>query len=91
MIIALTYIYGIGQTSAKKICANLKIAESTRVKDLTESEIIQIRESIDSDYTVEGALRSVVATNIKTLMDLGCYRGLRHRARLPVRGQKYSQ
>ncbi len=61
--------------------------QEKRVKDLTEDEIIKIRETIDSNYQVEGTLRSVVATNIKTLMDLGCYRGLRHRAKLPVRGQ----
>ena len=85
--IALTYIYGIGKTTALKLCSDLKIAQEKRVKDLTEDEIIKIRETIDSNYQVEGTLRSVVATNIKTLMDLGCYRGLRHRAKLPVRGQ----
>lgn len=74
-------------SSAIKICDDLAIAHSTRVKDLGENEIIKIREKIDAEYVVEGSLRSTVATNIKRLMDLGCYRGLRHRARLPVRGQ----
>jgi small subunit ribosomal protein S13 len=88
VIIALTYIYGIGKTSAINICNELKIVSSKRVKDLTEDEVIKIREIIDSKYTVEGSLRSQVATNIKKLMELGCYRGLRHRAGLPVNGQK---
>ena len=88
VIISLTYIYGIGKTTAIKICNELKISDSKRVKDLTEDEVIKIRETIDSKYTVEGSLRSVVATNIKKLMELGCYRGLRHRAGLPVNGQK---
>ncbi len=87
VIISLTYIYGIGKTSAIKICEELKIPLDRRVKDLTEDEVIKIREKIDADYVVEGSLRSVIATNIKRLMDLGCYRGLRHRMRLPVRGQ----
>ena len=85
--IALTYIYGIGKTTALKLCSDLKIPQERRVKDLTEDEVIKIRETIDSNHQVEGVLRSLVATNIKTLMDLGCYRGLRHRAKLPVRGQ----
>lgn len=85
--ISLTYIYGIGKTTASKLCSDLKIPSEKRVKDLTEDEIIKIRETIDSNYQVEGTLRSLVATNIKTLMDLGCYRGLRHRAKLPARGQ----
>ncbi len=88
VIISLTYIYGIGKTTAINICNELKISDSKRVKDLTEDEVIKIRETIDSKYTVEGSLRSVVATNIKKLMELGCYRGLRHRAGLPVNGQK---
>ncbi|MBL6621484.1 MAG: 30S ribosomal protein S13 [Rickettsiales bacterium] len=88
VIISLTYIYGIGKTTAINICNELKISSSKRVRDLTEDEIIKIRETIDSKYTVEGSLRSVVATNIKKLMELGCYRGLRHRAGLPVNGQK---
>jgi small subunit ribosomal protein S13 len=85
--IALTYIFGIGRFSASDICNKLKIPSERRVKDLTESELIAIRESIDKNYQVEGNLRSEVSTNIKGLMDLGCYRGLRHRAKLPVRGQ----
>lgn len=85
--IALTYIYGIGRSSAFKICHELSIDVSKRVKDLGENEIIKIREKIDSEHMVEGVLRSLIATNIKRLMDLGCYRGLRHRSRLPVRGQ----
>ena len=85
--IALTYIYGIGKTVASKICQELKINESKRVRDLSEDEVIKIREKIDSQYVVEGSLRSLVVSNIKRLMDLGCYRGLRHRSRLPVRGQ----
>jgi len=85
--IALTYIYGIGNTTALKLCSDLKIPSERRVKDLTEDEIIKIRETIDANHQVEGVLRSLVATNIKTLMDLACYRGLRHRSKLPVRGQ----
>jgi small subunit ribosomal protein S13 len=86
--IALRYIYGIGPTNAKEICAKVGIAEQRRVSDLTEAEIIQIRETIDRDYVVEGDLRREVSQNIKRLMDLGCYRGLRHRKSLPVRGQR---
>jgi small subunit ribosomal protein S13 len=86
--IALRYIYGIGPTNAKEICKKVGIAEERRVSDLTEAEIIQIRETIDRDYVVEGDLRREVSQNIKRLMDLGCYRGLRHRKSLPVRGQR---
>jgi small subunit ribosomal protein S13 len=86
--IALTYIYGIGLTSSKKILDTLKIDRSTRVNQLTDAEAIKIREYIDENYEVEGELRSKVAVNIKQLMDLGCYVGLRHRRRLPVRGQR---
>jgi small subunit ribosomal protein S13 len=86
--VALTYIHGIGDTFAKKICAKVAIPAERRVSQLTESEIIQIREVIDRDYVVEGDLRRDVAMNIKRLMDLGCYRGLRHRRGLPVRGQR---
>ncbi len=86
--IALRYIYGIGPTNAKEICKKVGIAEGRRVSDLTEAEIIQIREIIDRDYVVEGDLRREIAMNIKRLMDLGCYRGLRHRKGLPVRGQR---
>jgi small subunit ribosomal protein S13 len=86
--ISLRYIYGIGPTNAKEICQKVGIDESRRVNDLTESEVIQIREIIDRDYIVEGDLRREVAQNIKRLMDLGCYRGLRHRRGLPVHGQR---
>lgn len=85
--IALTYIYGIGKGSAENICNALEIDLQKRVKELTDDEVIKIREKIDSDFEVEGQLRSKVAANIKLLMDLGSYRGLRHRAKLPVRGQ----
>ena len=87
VVIALTYIYGIGKKRSQEICKKLKIADATRVKNLSEEIVTKIREEIDSQYKVEGALRSEVATNVKLLMDLGCYRGLRHRARLPARGQ----
>ena len=86
--VALTYIHGIGDTFAKQICGKVNIPPERRVSQLTESEIIQIREVIDRDYMVEGDLRRDVAMNIKRLMDLGCYRGLRHRRGLPVRGQR---
>jgi len=86
--VALTYIHGIGDSYAKKICEKVAIPADRRVSQLTESEIIQIREVIDRDYVVEGDLRRDVAMNIKRLMDLGCYRGLRHRRGLPVRGQR---
>ena len=86
--IALTYIHGIGDTFAKQICAKVAITSERRVNELSESEVIQIREVIDRDYMVEGDLRRDVAMNIKRLMDLGCYRGLRHRRGLPVRGQR---
>jgi small subunit ribosomal protein S13 len=86
--IALRYIHGIGPANAKIICEKVGIAPSRRVHDLTDAEVIQIREIIDRDYVVEGDLRREVAMNIKRLMDLGCYRGLRHRKGLPVRGQR---
>ena len=86
--IALRYIHGVGPAHAKDICEKVGIASNRRVSDLTETEIIQIRETIDRDYLVEGDLRREVAMNIKRLMDLGCYRGLRHRRGLPVRGQR---
>lgn len=86
--ISLRYIHGIGPQSAKKIIDQLQIDPTRRVSDLTESEVIQIREAIDRDFLVEGDLRREVAMNIKRLMDLGCYRGLRHRKGLPVRGQR---
>ena len=86
--IGLRYIHGIGPQIARKIVAQLGIDPARRVSDLTESEVIQIREVIDRDFLVEGDLRRDVAMNIKRLMDLGCYRGLRHRKNLPVRGQR---
>jgi small subunit ribosomal protein S13 len=86
--VALTYIHGIGDSFARRICSKVNIPTERRVSQLTESEIMQIREVIDHDYVVEGDLRRDVAMNIKRLMDLGCYRGLRHRRGLPVRGQR---
>ena len=86
--IALTYIHGIGRTKAKEIAAKLGIASERRVQDLSDQEVLQIREAIDASHTVEGDLRREVAMNIKRLMDLACYRGLRHRKGLPVRGQR---
>jgi small subunit ribosomal protein S13 len=86
--IALTYIFGIGQTSARKILAKAKVSPDARVKDLTDAEVTSIRGVIDKDYDVEGDLRREVSMNIKRLTDLGCYRGLRHRKGLPVRGQR---
>ena len=88
--IALTYIYGIGRTKAKEICARLGVPSERRVHELTDGEVIGIRELIDANYQVEGDVRREVAMNIKRLMDLKTYRGLRHRARLPVRGQRTS-
>ena len=88
VLVGLTYIHGIGQTKAKEIVQKVGIEESRRVNELSDSEVIQIREVIDADYMVEGDLRRDVAMNIKRLMDLGCYRGLRHRRGLPVRGQR---
>ena len=85
--IALTYIHGIGRTMASKICRDVGVPRERRVNELTDDEVARIRESIDRDYVVEGDLRRDVAMNIKRLMDLGCYRGLRHRKGLPVRGQ----
>ncbi|MBC7240866.1 MAG: 30S ribosomal protein S13 [Anaerolineae bacterium] len=86
--IALTYIYGIGRTSSNKILQKANVNPDTRVKDLTEAEIGRIREIIDREYKVEGDLRREVSMNIKRLMEIGCYRGLRHRRNLPVRGQR---
>lgn len=86
--IALTYIHGIGRAKAIEICEKTGLAVSKRVHELTESEVILVRECIDQNYTVEGELRREVGTHIKRLMDLACYRGLRHRRRLPVRGQR---
>jgi|TARA_R110002073_G_scaffold87964_1_gene208815 small subunit ribosomal protein S13 len=86
--IALSYIHGIGPSKAKEICGKVGLASERRVQDLTDAEVLQIREVIDRDYMVEGDLRREVAVNIKRLMDLGNYRGLRHRRGLPVRGQR---
>jgi small subunit ribosomal protein S13 len=88
VVIALQYIHGIGPAKAKEIMGKVNIPEDRRVNQLSDSEVIQIRETIDRDYLVEGDLRREVAMNIKRLMDLGCYRGLRHRRGLPVRGQR---
>jgi len=88
VVIALQYIHGIGETKAREIVQKVNIPEARRVNELSDSEVIQIREAIDRDYMVEGDLRREVAMNIKRLMDLGCYRGLRHRRGLPVRGQR---
>jgi small subunit ribosomal protein S13 len=88
VLIALTYIHGIGRTKAQEICDKIGIPQERRVHQLTDDEVLRIRELIDRDYQVEGDLRREVAMNIKRLMDLGCYRGLRHRKGLPVRGQR---
>lgn len=86
--IALTYIYGIGNTTAKEICAKAKIDPDKNVNALSADELTVLRKVIDENYKVEGRLRTEVALNIKRLMDIGCYRGLRHRKGLPVRGQR---
>jgi small subunit ribosomal protein S13 len=88
VIIALQYIHGIGATKAREIVTKLNIADSRRVQDLNDHEVLQIRETIDANYTVEGDLRREISMNIKRLMDLASYRGLRHRKGLPVRGQR---
>ena len=86
--IALTYIFGIGRAKALEICQKIGLPRERRVSELAEAEIIQIREAIDGGYVVEGDLRRSTAMNIKRMMDMGCYRGLRHRRGLPVRGQR---
>ncbi len=86
--IALTYIHGIGTTKAKEICKTVGLADEMRVNALSDSEVVRIREVIDAEHMVEGDLRRETSMNIKRLMDLGCYRGLRHRRGLPVRGQR---
>jgi len=86
--IGLTYIYGIGRTTASKLCAETGVDPSTRVKDLTEDEVMKLRDAIDGKILVEGDLRREQGQNIKRLMEIGCYRGLRHRKGLPVRGQR---
>ncbi len=88
VVIALQYIHGVGHVKAKEICAKVGLAAEKRVFQLSDAEVLQIRETIDRDYLVEGDLRRDVSMNIKRLMDLGCYRGLRHRRGLPVRGQR---
>jgi small subunit ribosomal protein S13 len=88
VVIALQYIHGIGELKATEICQKVGITDERRVNTLSDDEVLRIRETIDRDYVVEGDLRREVAMNIKRLMDLGCYRGLRHRRGLPVRGQR---
>ena len=88
--IGLTYIYGIGKTSSQRILSGVNIDPTTNTDDLTEEQINNIRKAIDNDFMVEGELRTEISMNIKRLMDLGCYRGLRHRRSLPVRGQRTS-
>ena len=88
VVIGLRYIYGIGPSKAERICTQLAIPADRRVNQLSDDEILRIRELIDRDFQVEGDLRRELAMNIKRLMDLGCYRGLRHRRGLPVRGQR---
>ena len=88
VVIALRYIYGIGPAKAREICQKIGIPDPKRVNQLSDNEVLQIREIIDRDYQVEGDLRREIAMNIKRLMDLGCYRGLRHRRSMPVRGQR---
>ena len=87
-VIALTYVYGIGKSSAIKILGLAKVDENTRMKDLTEDEISRIRSVVEQDYEVEGDLRRSINMNVKRLMDIGAYRGIRHRKGLPVRGQR---
>jgi small subunit ribosomal protein S13 len=88
VVIALQYIHGIGPAKSREICNKVGIPDERRVNQLTDDEVLRIREVIDREYQVEGDLRREVAMNIKRLMDLGCYRGLRHRKQLPVRGQR---
>lgn len=88
VVIALTYIFGIGKTSANNICKEAGISLERRVNQLSENEVATLREIVDRSYMTEGDLRREVSLNIKTLMDIGCYRGLRHRKKLPVRGQR---
>jgi len=88
VVIGLTYIHGIGPSKAQEICGKLNIPAERRVNQLTDDEVLRIRETIDADYRVEGDLRRETAMNIKRLMDMACYRGLRHRKGLPVHGQR---
>jgi small subunit ribosomal protein S13 len=87
-LIALTYIYGVGPTSSAKILEKAEIPQEVRIKDMTEDQIAKVRSIIDKDYEVEGDMRRSINMNMKRLMDIGCYRGLRHRRGLPVRGQR---
>ena len=86
--IGLTYIYGIGRSTAQKVCGELTIDQNTKVRDLTDAEVARLRAYIDANLTVEGDLRRERSSDIKRLMEIGCYRGLRHRRGLPVRGQR---
>lgn len=86
--IALTYIYGIGRTSAQKACDGASVTRDTKVRDLTDEEVVRLRDFIDQNFRIEGDLRRERAQNVKRLMEIGCYRGLRHRKGLPVRGQR---
>ncbi len=86
--IALTYVYGIGKVTAQKICKDINVSPNQKVSDLTEEQILKLRAHIDKTCTVEGDLRREVSMNIKQLVDIGCYRGVRHRKKLPVRGQR---
>ena len=88
VVIGLTYVFGIGPAKARQICTQLGIPAERRVNEMSDDEVLKVRELIDRDYRVEGDLRRELAMNIKRLMDLGCYRGLRHRRGLPVRGQR---
>jgi len=88
VVIALTYIFGIGKSSAEKLCEMTGVNQDTRVRDLTEDEVSRLRDAIDKNFKVEGDLRREIALNIKRLMEIGCYRGIRHRRGLPVRGQR---
>ncbi len=88
VIVALTYIYGVGRVVAADVCQKVGISSDSRVSQLTDEEVLRIREVVDWEYKVEGERRREIAMNIKRLMDLGCYRGLRHRRGLPVRGQR---
>lgn len=87
-VIGLTYIYGIGKSTSQKVLAKASIDESTRIKDLTEEEVAKLRSILEEDHLIEGDLRREIAMNIKRLKDIGSYRGIRHRKRLPLRGQK---
>lgn len=86
--VALTYIYGVGRSTALKICEKAGIDPETRMNDVSSDDVAKLRQLLDNDFKVEGRLRTEIALNIKRLMDIGCYRGLRHRKGLPVRGQR---